>query len=127
MNSDSTTIINASEIEGEDNVLDTKSMTLSVPDFAPTSQTIIHVASLLEKAKFYTSLCLGITAILSAFAFLFLIPFVVEPAISTILANFSPNQVACVSTEHVFALGQKNCSWASCREGKAFFNFIIIL
>lgn len=75
------------------------------------------VATLVEKAKFYTSLCLGTSAILAVFAFLFLIPFVVEPAISTILADFSPHAVACVTTEHVYAEGLKNCSWASCREG----------
>lgn len=75
------------------------------------------VATLVEKAKFYTSLCLGTTAILAVFAFLFLIPFVVEPAISTILADFSPHAVACITTEHVYAEGLKNCSWASCREG----------
>ncbi|XP_076658333.1 tipE homolog 2 phospholipid transfer protein isoform X1 [Halictus rubicundus] len=78
---------------------------------------VVEVASLVEKAKFYTSLCLGTTAILAVFAFLFLIPFVVEPAISTILADFSPHAVACVVTDHVYAEGLKNCSWASCREG----------
>ncbi|KAK0088631.1 hypothetical protein PV325_011195 [Microctonus aethiopoides] len=77
----------------------------------------VQVATFLEKAKFYTSLCLGTTAILAVFGFLFLIPFVVEPAITTILADFSPQAVACVTTEHVYAEGMKNCSWASCREG----------
>ena len=86
----------------------------------------VEVASLVEKAKFYTSLCLGTTAILAVFGFLFLIPFVVEPAISTILADFSPHAVACVVTEHVYAEGLKNCSWASCREGeKKDFFFLI--
>lgn len=88
----------------------------------------IEVASLMEKAKFYTSLCLGSTAILAVFAFLFAIPFVVEPAISTILADFSPRPVACVATSHVLAEGLKNCSWASCREGsfKFFFFFVVL-
>ncbi|XP_019698594.1 uncharacterized protein LOC105186766 isoform X3 [Harpegnathos saltator] len=75
------------------------------------------IGAMLKKAKFYTSLCLGTTAILAVFGFLFLIPFVVEPAISTILADFSPHAVACVTTDHVYAEGLKNCSWSSCREG----------
>jgi hypothetical protein len=79
----------------------------------------LEVASLLEKAKFYTSLCLGSTAILAVFAFLFAIPFIVEPAISTILADFSPRPVACTTTKHILAEGLKNCSWASCREGSS--------
>ncbi|XP_058793995.1 uncharacterized protein LOC131665848 [Phymastichus coffea] len=76
-----------------------------------------EVQSLMEKAKFYTSLCLGTTSILAVFAFLFAVPFIVEPAISTILADFSPKPVACATTSHVLAEGLKNCSWASCREG----------
>ncbi|XP_018377549.1 PREDICTED: protein tipE isoform X1 [Trachymyrmex cornetzi] len=75
------------------------------------------IGAMIDKAKFYTSVCMGTTAILAVFAFLFLIPFVVEPAITTILADFSPHAVACVTTEHVYAEGLKNCSWASCREG----------
>lgn len=84
---------------------------------------VIEGPTLIEKAKFYTSLCLGTTAILAVFGFLFLIPFVVEPAITTILADFSPHAVACVVTEHVYAEGLKNCSWASCREG----NILILI
>ncbi|CAH1392062.1 unnamed protein product [Nezara viridula] len=77
----------------------------------------VDVTGMLVKAKFYTSLCLGTTAILSVFAFLFLIPFVVDPAISTILADYEPEPVTCVAVEHVYAEGLSNCSWASCREG----------
>lgn len=75
------------------------------------------MASLVERAKFYTSLCLGTTAIVSVFAFLFLIPFVVDPAISSILANYEREPVTCVATDHVYTEGLTNCSWASCREG----------
>lgn len=76
-----------------------------------------RMASLVERAKFYTSLCLGTTAIISVFAFLFLIPFVVDPAISSILANYERDAVTCVATDHVYTEGLTNCSWASCREG----------
>ncbi|KAL1131690.1 hypothetical protein AAG570_011303 [Ranatra chinensis] len=77
----------------------------------------VSVDALMEKAKFYTSLCLGTTAILSVFGFLFLIPFVVDPAISTILADYEPVPVTCVTVDHVYTEGLSNCSWASCREG----------
>ena len=59
----------------------------------------------------------GTTAILSVFAFLFLIPFVVDPAISTIVADYDPVPVTCIVTEHIFGEGLKNCTWSSCREG----------
>lgn len=86
---------------------------LTGPAFRQASQ----MASLVERAKFYTSLCLGTTAIISVFAFLFLIPFVVDPAISSILANYERDAVTCVATDHVYTEGLTNCSWASCREG----------
>lgn len=60
---------------------------------------------------------IGTTAILSVFAFLFLIPFVVDPAISTIVADYDPVPVTCITTDHVYAMSLSNCSWASCREG----------
>ncbi|KAL1493211.1 hypothetical protein ABEB36_011308 [Hypothenemus hampei] len=78
------------------------------------SLTLINIA---ETAKFYTSLCLGTTAFLSVFAFLFLIPFVVDPAITSLLAHYDPVPVTCVATTHVYVEGISNCSWSSCREG----------
>lgn len=77
----------------------------------------LSLISIAEKAKFYTSLCLGTTAFLSVFAFLFLIPFVVDPSISSLMADYDPEPVTCVGTQHVYAEGLRNCSWASCREG----------
>lgn len=117
------------------------------------------VENFLEKAKFYTSLCLGnfglptkwiflhffsnswvlcsnlliisisiidththsmhtgTSAILSVFAFLFLIPFVVDPAISTIVADYDQIPVTCMVIDHKFSNGMRNCTWSSCREG----------
>ncbi|KAM7355320.1 tipE homolog 2 phospholipid transfer protein isoform 1-T2 [Cochliomyia hominivorax] len=76
-----------------------------------------EIETILEKAKFYTSVCLGTTAILSVFTFLFLIPFVVDPAISTIIADYDPVPVTCVVIDHIYTEGIKNCTWSSCREG----------
>ena len=87
--------------------------------------------SRLEDIKYYTSLFLGSTAIISVFAFLFLIPFILDPAISTMVHSFVEDPVHCkVSgntemksyvnvqvTSHELLYGKTNCSWASCREG----------
>ncbi|XP_041982879.1 protein tipE isoform X2 [Aricia agestis] len=81
----------------------------------PTREQLL--AHFFERFKFYTSLTLGTVAILAVFAFLFLIPFVVEPAIQTILAEFVPEAGICAVSEHVYAQTMSNCSWASCREG----------
>ncbi|CAB0010866.1 unnamed protein product [Nesidiocoris tenuis] len=91
------------------------SLTLSL--IVKRAMANVDVEGLKVKTKFYTSLCCGTTAILSVFAFLFLIPFVVDPAISTILADYESQPVTCVAVEHVYAEGLSNCSWSSCREG----------
>ena len=49
--------------------------------------------SRLEDIKYYTSLFLGSTAIISVFAFLFLIPFILDPAISTMMDSFVEDPV----------------------------------
>lgn len=59
----------------------------------------------------------GTTAILSVFAFLFLIPFVVDPAISVIVADYEQEAITCMVTDHIYGEGLRNCTWSSCREG----------
>lgn len=76
-----------------------------------------ELVPLAEQVKWYASLFFGVLAFVSAFAFLFLIPFVVDPAINSLLADYEPEPVTCVATGHVYAEGMRNCSWASCREG----------
>ena len=49
----------------------------------------------LEDIKYYTSLFLGTIAIVSTFAFLFLVPFVLDPAISTMMHSFVEDPVHC--------------------------------
>ena len=52
-------------------------------------------SSRLEDIKYYTSLFLGTVAINALFAFLFLIPFVLDPAISTMMHDFVEKPVHC--------------------------------
>ncbi|CAG7825820.1 unnamed protein product [Allacma fusca] len=71
-----------------------------------------------EQIKFYVSLTLGIVASICIFALLFLIPLVVEPSISTLLADFDPEAATCVTTDYTYAIGLSKCTaWSSCREG----------
>ncbi|XP_042871818.1 protein tipE-like [Penaeus japonicus] len=69
------------------------------------------------KLKYYTTLTMGTTACLSSFIFMFLIPWILDPSISTLMANFDPEQVLCrtVRTDHLVSM--KNCSWSSCKHG----------
>ena len=92
--------------------------------------------SRLEEIKYYTSMFLGALCIVCVFAFLFLVPFVLDPAISTLMHQFVESPVHCrvsfsemivkylLTTTKLFQLesyelryGKSNCSWASCREG----------
>ncbi|CAG9136712.1 hypothetical protein JYU34_004910 [Plutella xylostella] len=73
--------------------------------------------TLLEKLLFYTTASFVLLAIFSLFAFLFLVPFVIEPAFTTIFMQFDLNPALCVTAGVKHLVGTSNCSWASCREG----------
>ncbi|KAF0771106.1 Protein tipE [Aphis craccivora] len=73
--------------------------------------------SFCQRIKPKVSLCLGTTAVLSFMVFLFLVPFVVDPAVSRLIARYSPEPGTCALHEHVFAAGMSKCTWSSCREG----------
>ncbi|CAG0914970.1 unnamed protein product [Notodromas monacha] len=70
-----------------------------------------------EKVQFYVSAALLISAIFSLSAFLFLIPFVLDPAYTLIAAKFIKEPVTCQVTEVETLFGLSNCTWSSCREG----------
>lgn len=66
----------------------------------------------------WMQLLLGIVASVCVFALLFLIPLVVEPSISTLLADFDPEAATCVTIDYTYATGLSKCGrWSSCREG----------
>ncbi|KAI5644793.1 na+ channel auxiliary subunit tipE domain-containing protein [Phthorimaea operculella] len=71
----------------------------------------------LEKLLFYTTASFVLLATFSLFAFLFLVPFVIEPAFTTIFMQFDPVGALCVTANVKHLVGVSNCSWASCREG----------
>ncbi len=73
--------------------------------------------SKLENFKYYTSLVLGTLCIVCIFAFLFLVPFVLDPAISTLNHEFVDEAVTCKATSVLVRHGKSNCKWSSCREG----------
>ena len=71
----------------------------------------------LSRIKFIVVASFSLLAGLSFAALLFLMPFVVDPALSTLMADFVETPVECrVQSAEVF-IGLKACSWSSCREG----------
>lgn len=50
-------------------------------------------------------------------AFLFLIPFQIDPAISAILADFHPEETLCSVVSAELFVGISSCAWSSCSEG----------
>ncbi|XP_058454388.1 protein tipE-like isoform X1 [Malaya genurostris] len=73
--------------------------------------------TLREKLLFYTTAFFILLGTFSLFAFLFLVPFVIEPAFTTIFMQFDESPAFCVTVDTTHLYGAKNCSWASCREG----------
>lgn len=71
----------------------------------------------LEKLLFYTTATFILLGTFSLFAFLFLVPFVIDPAFTTIFMQFDTVPATCLTVETLTRYGVSNCSWASCKEG----------
>lgn len=73
--------------------------------------------SLREQAWFYTTALLVLFSVLSGSSLLFLVPLYVDPALSTLVADFIQEPVTCVTSRREDLTGLLNCTWNSCREG----------
>lgn len=73
--------------------------------------------TLKEKLLFYTTAFFILLGTFSLFAFLFLVPFVIDPGFTTIFMQFDTRPALCVTVSTVQLRGVSNCSWSSCREG----------
>ena len=71
----------------------------------------------LVRLKYYATLTLGLTACVSCFVFFFLIPFILDPSVSTLVADFVEEPVVCKTVLTEQLEGMKNCSWSSCKQG----------
>ena len=70
-----------------------------------------------QKIKFYVT-ATSIALFFGSFGiFVFLIPFVIDPAVSTLRGDFSVAPAECRIVSAQYKLGVSRCSWSSCREG----------
>lgn len=70
-----------------------------------------------ERVWFYATSFFAMTAVSAGSSLLFLVPLYVDPAISTLVADFTPRPTTCTTTRRDDLSGIFNCSWSSCREG----------
>lgn len=70
-----------------------------------------------QKLLFYTTAFFVLLGTFSLFSFLFLVPFVIEPAFQTIFMEFDESRAQCFTEETIVKAGTRNCTWTSCREG----------
>lgn len=70
-----------------------------------------------QRFNFYATSALALVATSGGAALLFLVPLYVDPAISTLAADFSPQPVICTTIRREDIVGIFNCTWSSCREG----------
>ncbi|KAJ9600909.1 hypothetical protein L9F63_000952, partial [Diploptera punctata] len=73
--------------------------------------------TLAQKLLFYTTAFFILLGTFSLFAFLFLVPFVIDPAFTTIFMEFDPVAAFCQTVDTETRQGVSNCTWSSCREG----------
>ncbi|CAH1121417.1 unnamed protein product [Ceutorhynchus assimilis] len=78
---------------------------------------IIEEQNWKQKLLFYITAFFVLLGIFSLFSFLFLVPFVIDPAFTTIFMEFDEKPAFCVTVKIQRLLGASNCSWTSCREG----------
>ena len=87
---------------------------------ATESEVIVAVPlppTLRQKLVFYTTAFFLLLGIFSAFGFLFLVPFIIEPAYTTIKMDFDEQPAHCITASIYSKRGLSNCTWTSCREG----------
>lgn len=70
-----------------------------------------------QRLNFYATSALAFVATSGGAALLFLVPLYVDPAISTLAADFTPEPVICTTSRREDLSGLFNCTWSSCREG----------
>ncbi|CAL8133794.1 unnamed protein product [Orchesella dallaii] len=81
------------------------------------TEVVVPDQTFAEKCLFYTTAFFILLAVFSLFAFLFLVPFVIDPAFTTIFMEFDPEPAFCQTVSLEQKQGQSNCNWTSCREG----------
>lgn len=84
---------------------------LAQPKRRPTRRTCR------QRAWFYATSLFAMTALSAGSSLLFLVPLYVDPAISTLVADFVTHPVTCVTSRREDWRGISNCTWSSCREG----------
>lgn len=70
-----------------------------------------------EQMWFYATLFFAMATVATGTSLLFLVPLYVDPAISTLIADFVQQPVTCVTSRRYDYSGLFNCTWSSCREG----------
>ncbi|XP_073982572.1 tipE homolog 1 phospholipid transfer protein isoform X2 [Rhodnius prolixus] len=70
-----------------------------------------------QKFWFYATSFFTMSAVSAGSSLLFLVPLYVDPAISTLVADFTPEPVTCITIRKEEHSGIFNCTWSSCREG----------
>ncbi|XP_012280752.1 protein tipE isoform X2 [Orussus abietinus] len=70
-----------------------------------------------QRLNFYATSALVLVATSGGALLLFLMPLYVDPAFSTLTADFAPDPVLCTTTRREDLAGLFNCTWSSCREG----------
>ncbi|XP_076751121.1 protein tipE isoform X1 [Xylocopa sonorina] len=73
--------------------------------------------TLRQKLLFYMTAFFVILCGCSLLAFLFLVPFIIDPAFTTIFMQFEVRPAECITIDVESRRGTSNCSWTSCREG----------
>lgn len=76
-----------------------------------------HQRTIKDRLRFYSTSTLAFFSVTAGASLLFLVPLYVDPAISTLVSDFTDVPTICTTTRRDDLIGLLNCTWSSCREG----------
>lgn len=90
---------------------------LKIKELGAKKKVIVKKRTLRERLSFYTTSTLAFFSVTAGASLLFLVPLYVDPAISTLVSDFTDEPTWCTTQRREDVVGIMNCSWSSCREG----------
>lgn len=88
-----------------------------IKELGTKKKPVVKKRTLRERATFYATSTFAFLSVAAGSSLLFLVPLYVDPALSTLVSDFTDEPTWCTTQRREDVVGIMNCSWSSCREG----------
>ncbi|KAG4072775.1 hypothetical protein HA402_005252, partial [Bradysia odoriphaga] len=90
---------------------------LKIKELSSKKKVIVKKRTFRERISFYTTSTLAFFSVTAGASLLFIVKLYVDPAMSTLVSDFTDEPTWCTTQRREDVIGIMNCSWSSCREG----------